>query len=115
MGLASCGGESASGSDATTAHADAADVADAGYSGRSYAGDATRGALVFETNCATCHGAGGRAGGVGPSLISEYERQNLARTIEWIEAPDPPMPHLYPSPLTERDVADVAAFVQEIR
>jgi len=83
-------------------------------SGRAYAGDVDRGALVFATNCATCHGAGGRAGGVGPSLIDESERQDLARTIVWIENPDPPMPKLYPSPLTERDVEDVAAFVQSI-
>jgi len=89
-------------------------TADAQYAGRSYAGDTTRGKLVFNTNCATCHGADGRAGGVGPSLIDESERQDLQRTIVWIENPDPPMPHLYPSPLSEREVQDVAAYVQSI-
>ena len=74
-----------------------------------------RGKLVFATNCATCHGTDGLAGGVGPSLRGENARQDLARTIVWIENPDPPMPKLYPSPLSEGDVADVAAFVQQIR
>jgi cytochrome c oxidase cbb3-type subunit 3 len=85
------------------------------YAGRAYAGDPARGQLVFDTNCATCHGTGGRSGGVGPSLIDENERQDLQRTIVWIENPDPPMPRLYPSPLSEREVEDVAAFVQTIR
>jgi mono/diheme cytochrome c family protein len=87
----------------------------ANYAGRAVAGDVDRGKLVFTTNCSTCHGAGGRDGGVGPSLIGENQRQDLARTIVWIENPDFPMPKLYPSPLDERDVEDVAAFVQSIR
>jgi mono/diheme cytochrome c family protein len=90
-------------------------IDDTHYAGRAYAGDPVRGKLVFDTNCATCHGADGRAGGVGPSLIDENERQDLQSTIAWIENPDPPMPQLYPSPLSEREVEDVAAFVQTIR
>jgi mono/diheme cytochrome c family protein len=90
-------------------------IDDTHYAGRSYAGDTTRGNLVFNTNCATCHGANGRAGGVGPPLIDENERQNLQSTIVWVENPAPPMPKLYPSPLSEQDVEDVAAFVQTIR
>jgi mono/diheme cytochrome c family protein len=85
------------------------------YAGRAYAGDAVHGKLVFDTNCATCHGAGGRSGGVGPPLIEESERMSLEQTIVWIENPFPPMPALYPSPLSETDVADVAAFVQTIK
>ncbi len=88
---------------------------DASYAGRTYAGDVKNGERVFDTNCATCHGVGGRSGGVGPSLVDENQRQDLARTIVWIENPDPPMPRLYPSPLDEREVQDVAAFVQRIR
>jgi mono/diheme cytochrome c family protein len=89
--------------------------AHAHFAGRYYAGDVERGQAIFETNCSTCHGSGGRSGGVGPSLVNESERQDLSRTIVWIENPDPPMPKLYPSPLSERDVADVAAFVQQIK
>jgi mono/diheme cytochrome c family protein len=89
--------------------------AHARFAGRYDAGDVERGHAIFETNCSTCHGSGGRSGGVGPSLVGESERQDLARTIAWIENPDPPMPKLYPSPLSERDVADVAAYVQSIK
>jgi mono/diheme cytochrome c family protein len=109
--FAGCATQAANGGTGTVSHPDSADVL---YSGRAYAGSVDRGAVVFATNCATCHGAGGMSGGVGPSLIDESARQDLARTIVWIENPDPPMPKLYPSPLTERDVEDVAAFVQSI-
>jgi hypothetical protein len=34
--------------------------------------------------------------------------------VTWIEQPDPPMPKLYPAPLSERDVDDVAAYVQSL-
>ncbi len=100
----------ASGCQSASARSDAAS-----YAGRTYAGDVKNGEHVFDTNCATCHGVGGRSGGVGPSLVDENQRQDLARTIVWIENPDPPMPRLYPSPLDEREVQDVAAFVQRIR
>ncbi len=101
----------ARGDDATASESDARSH----DAGRAYAGDISRGRLVFATNCATCHGEGGRSGGVGPSLVDESARQDLGRTIVWIENPDPPMPKLYPSPLSDEDVADVAAFVQQIK
>ena len=109
-----CSCESRNAHDPTTANAPPGSD-DTQYAGRAYAGDTTRGKLVFDTNCATCHGTGGRSGGVGPPLIDENERQDLQRTIAWIENPDPPMPALYPSPLSKREVEDVAAFVQTIR
>jgi mono/diheme cytochrome c family protein len=110
-GLSGCANRQ-SGSDSTVARPG---IDDTQYAGRAYAGNVENGKFVFNTNCATCHGSDGRSGGVGPSLIDEDQRQDLGRTIVWIENPDPPMPKLYPSPLTERDVEDVAAFVQEIR
>jgi mono/diheme cytochrome c family protein len=73
-----------------------------------------RGAEVFRANCAVCHTAGGAAAGVGPSLERERTRKNGEQTIAWIEQPDPPMPKLYPSPLSEKDVEDVAAYVQSL-
>lgn len=33
------------------------------------AGNATAGAAAFQQNCASCHGAGGKGGGVGPRLV----------------------------------------------
>ena len=80
----------------------------------SAAGDAAHGKSIFDANCATCHGAGGVGGGVGPSLKNEKSRKNYAQTVAWIKNPQPPMPKLYPSPLSEKDVEDAAAYVQSL-
>jgi alcohol dehydrogenase (cytochrome c) len=77
-------------------------------------GDRSRGAEVFRANCAVCHTATGAAAGVGPSLVNEKQRKNYEQTVAWIEAPEPPMPKLYPAPLSEKDVRDVAAYVQSL-
>lgn len=36
---------------------------------------------------------------------------NAESMIAWVENPQPPMPKLYPSALSDQDVADVAAYV----
>jgi len=78
-------------------------------------GDATVGAKLFTTNCATCHGTTGREGGsVGPSLRNEKSRMDFGGTVSWIEDPQPPMPKLYPQFLTEQQVRDLAAYVQSL-
>jgi mono/diheme cytochrome c family protein len=77
-------------------------------------GDAAHGKTIFGANCATCHGAGGEGGGVGPSLKNEKSRKNFDKTVAWIKNPQPPMPKLFPQPLSEKDVADVAAYVQTL-
>lgn len=77
-------------------------------------GDAAKGKQIFSANCATCHGATGTEGGVGPSLKGEKSRKNYQQTIAWIKNPTPPMPKLYPSPLSETDVENVAAYVQSL-
>lgn len=77
-------------------------------------GDAAAGKEVFTRNCSACHGATGTEGGVGPSLKNEKSRKNTDKTIAWIKNPQPPMPKLWPSPLSDKDVADVAAFVQSL-
>ncbi|MBV9276936.1 MAG: cytochrome c [Candidatus Eremiobacteraeota bacterium] len=64
-------------------------------------------------NCAACHGAAA-TGGVGPALRNEKSRKNFAQAIAWIKHPQPPMPKLYPSPLSEKDVRDVAAYVESL-
>jgi alcohol dehydrogenase (cytochrome c) len=76
-------------------------------------GDAVHGKAIFEANCATCHASDG-SGGVGPSLKNEKSRKNTAAAIAWIKNPKPPMPKLYPSPLNDKDVEDVAAFVESL-
>ena len=76
-------------------------------------GASERGAQVFSATCQACHGAGG-TGGIGPALIGERHRKNYEATVAWIRAPAPPMPSLYPSPLSKRDVEDVATYVQSL-
>jgi mono/diheme cytochrome c family protein len=77
-------------------------------------GDASRGKVVFGTNCAACHGANGEGGGIGPTLKNEKSRKNFDQTVAQIENPQQPMPKLYPEPLNEQDVRDVAAFVETL-
>ena len=77
-------------------------------------GDATHGQAVFSANCASCHGAAGAGGGIGPTLKGEKTRKNMTAAVAWIKNPKPPMPKLYPSPLGEKDVVDVAAYVESL-
>ena len=77
-------------------------------------GDVGNGKRLFAANCASCHGANGIDGGVGPSLRGESARKNLDATIVWIHHPQPPMPQLYPAPLTASDVVDIASYVQTL-
>jgi mono/diheme cytochrome c family protein len=77
-------------------------------------GDPAKGKQIFAANCASCHGATGTEGGVGPSLKNEKSRKNYAQAIAWIENPQPPMPKLYPSPLSLQDVQNVAAYVETL-
>lgn len=78
------------------------------------AGDAANGKKLFAANCAACHGAHGTEGGVGPSLKGEKSKKNQAAAVAWIKNPKAPMPKLYPSPLSEKDVNDVAAYVETL-
>jgi ubiquinol-cytochrome c reductase cytochrome c subunit len=77
-------------------------------------GDAAHGKSVFAANCASCHGAIGTEGGVGPTLKNEKSRKNYAQTVAWIRDPQPPMPKLFPDTISAKDVADVAAYVQSL-
>jgi len=78
------------------------------------AGDAAHGKQIFASKCSMCHGATGTEGGVGPSLKNEKARKNTADAIAWIKNPQPPMTKYYPAELNDKDVADVAAFVETL-
>lgn len=86
----------------------------ASSSGGAAMGDAAHGKTIFSANCASCHGATGKEGGVGPSLTNEKSKKDYQATIAWIHNPQPPMPKLWPSPLNDKDVQDVAAYVQSL-
>jgi len=77
------------------------------------AGDTAKGRQIYTANCAACHGANGQ-GGFGPSLRGEKSRKNTAAAIAWIKNPAPPMPKLYPSVLSEKDVENVAAYIESL-
>jgi mono/diheme cytochrome c family protein len=77
------------------------------------AGNSARGHQIYTANCAACHGASAQ-GGIGPSLRAEKNRKDTAAAIAWIKNPQPPMPKLYPSVLSEKDVEDVAAYVESL-
>jgi mono/diheme cytochrome c family protein len=99
-----------------TASGPVTDGASSGAKGETISsiGDPAHGKEIFTKNCSSCHGATGNEGGVGPSLKNEKSRKNTAAAIAWIKNPKPPMPKLYPSPLSDRDVADVAAYVESL-
>ena len=77
-------------------------------------GDATHGAQIFSANCAVCHGQAGAGGGIGPVLKGEKARKDYPAAITWIKNPQAPMPKLFPAPLSEKDVDDVAAYVESL-
>jgi mono/diheme cytochrome c family protein len=90
------------------------DADSTGMKSASTVGDPMHGKAIFAQNCSSCHGAGGVGGGIGPTLKNEKSRKDDAKTIAWIKNPQPPMPKLWPSPLNDKDVADVAAYVQSL-
>ncbi len=77
-------------------------------------GDPKHGDAIFSQHCASCHGAAGAGGGIGPVLKGEKGRKDYAAAITWIKNPQPPMPKLYPSVLSQNDVQDVAAYVETL-
>ncbi len=77
-------------------------------------GDPKHGGAIFGQNCSSCHGQAGAGGGIGPVLKGESKRKNYDQAIVWIKNPQLPMPKLYPSPLSESDVQDVAAYVETL-
>jgi mono/diheme cytochrome c family protein len=103
---------------AASSEAPASAASSAGSSMSAAAGGAmgspTHGKAIFTANCSSCHGATGTEGGVGPSLKAEKSRKNYEQAIAWIKNPQPPMPKLYPSPLSEKDVDDVASYVETL-
>jgi mono/diheme cytochrome c family protein len=72
-------------------------------------GDAYRGETVFQQNCATCHGAGGKGGTAGPTLAGAV--LTPARVKAQIDAGGGAMP---PGLVSGRDERDVLAYVASI-
>ena len=72
-----------------------------------------RGARVYALYCQVCHGKHGE-GGIAPELTGEHFHKNVPQIVAWIKYALPPMPQLYPAPLSEQEVNDVALFVASL-
>ena len=77
-------------------------------------GDIPHGKSLYEQHCANCHGVDAQ-GGMGPSLQNEDSRKTFAQTVAWIKNPALPMPNLYPGTLSNKDVLDIATYVQSLK
>jgi alcohol dehydrogenase (cytochrome c) len=74
------------------------------------AGNATAGKMVFQDNCATCHGALGKGGNGGPDLTSIPSAKRLSVVIKQVTDGGAGMPP-FKSTLTEQQIKDVSAYV----
>jgi len=71
-----------------------------------------RGKHLYAENCSGCHGGAGE-GGTGPALKGVKERRTYRGTIQWIKDPQTQlMPKLFPGPLNDQAVRDVATFIR---
>jgi mono/diheme cytochrome c family protein len=69
-------------------------------------GDPVQGQVIFQLNCAVCHGIQGQ-GLVGPSLSHVAARKSRVGIIEQvISGKTPPMPQFQPSPETMADLLE---------
>jgi len=72
-------------------------------------GDSVAGHAMFEShNCASCHGAGGGGGGIGPRLIGAANSLQPSQLYDYIRHPRAPMPNFG---LSDSDIADLVAYV----
>ena len=78
------------------------------------AGDRTKGALLFAAHCERCHGVRGTGSDSAPALKNQKTRQAAVATSYWIKSPQPPMPKLYPATISDRDVADIVAYLESL-
>ncbi len=77
--------------------------------------DVASGKLIFDAQCAWCHGAGGE-GGTGPNLHTRLRHATDLKSIVEIISngiPGTEMPS-FRSPLTERNIRQAAIYVQSL-
>ncbi len=73
-----------------------------------------RGRTVYAANCAVCHGAGGEGGQLGPALHGIHLTRKPSAIAAAIANPSPPMPKLAPAEISDQDLIDVTAYVQQL-
>jgi mono/diheme cytochrome c family protein len=70
----------------------------------SLSGDRSRGAAIFQMNCAICHGQTAR-GEIGPSLVAITDHRSKAGLVDQvISGKTPPMPQFQPDPQAMADL-----------
>ena len=70
----------------------------------SLSGDRSRGAAIFQMNCAICHGQTAR-GEIGPSLLAITDHRSKASLVDQvISGKTPPMPQFQPDPQAMADL-----------
>jgi ubiquinol-cytochrome c reductase cytochrome c subunit len=72
------------------------------------------GKTLYSQYCSACHGAAGE-GVVGPALKNESAKKSRDEVAAFIKDPKAPMPKLWPTPLSDQDVGDVAAYVETLK
>jgi alcohol dehydrogenase (cytochrome c) len=78
-----------------------------------HAEQAERGALVYQAQCALCHGTALQGGGAGPALSGEafdsrWSEQSMSALVQLISTSMPPAGS---SDLTQEDFLDVTAYI----
>ena len=77
----------------------------------SLSGNPVQGQVIFQLNCAVCHGIKGQ-GLVGPSLHQVASRKSQVGLIQQvISGKTPPMPQFQPSPET---MADLLKYLKDL-
>src|SRR6266496_3708140 len=76
-------------------------------------GNAENGKKLFVTYlCWSCHGSSGRAGGAAPAITpSTRSAEDL---IKYVRKPRGPMPPYTSKSISDRELADIAAFLRTI-
>jgi len=102
--------EAAAAADPASASASAATAA----STASAEPDLVKGRRAFSRNCTVCHGLSGE-GGLGPPLKGITTRLSADEITHQLKNPRGSMPRLYPAPIDDRLLADLLAYLQQLR
>jgi mono/diheme cytochrome c family protein len=77
----------------------------------SLSGDAARGEVIFQQNCAICHGVDA-SGWVGPNLHHVASRRSRKGLIHQVTSgKTPPMPQFQPAP---QEMADLLKYLEQL-
>ena len=77
----------------------------------SLSGDRSRGAAIFQMNCAICHGQTAR-GEIGPSLLAITDHRSKASLVDQvISGKTPPMPQFQPD---AQAMADLLQYLDSL-